>query len=223
MREILVICPSRGRPKRAQDAIDSWKETTAGLSDFVLMVDDDDKELPEYQKIEEVIIRINKTTQRGAVSLHNKAVKLFPDYQYYMPIADDNIFRTKNWDKVMIDKMKEKGWGIVYGDDLFDKGLSAMCPIFSANIIKTAGYISPPDIFHLWADVAWKDIGEGIGRLFYLPEVVVEHMHPNAKKAEDDDGYKAVHSRLITDNDQNAYSGWKSKEYPGLIEKLKKL
>lgn len=151
----------------------------------------------------------------------NLGVKLYPNYKYYASVGDDHRFLTKGWDKIMIDKIEANGgWGIVYGDDLLQSERLPTAVVISANIIKAMGYMMPPGLIHLRIDVAWKKLGDSIDKLFYIPEVIIEHLHPAAGKAEWDDGYSTSNSGEIKTRDSRNYDIWVEKELPKIVRKI---
>jgi hypothetical protein len=55
-------------------------------------------------------------------------------------------------------------------------------------------------------DDALLAIGTMLGRLTYIPEVVIEHVHPGAGKAETDAGYERADAS--TEADRAAFRAW---------------
>jgi hypothetical protein len=51
----------------------------------------------------------------------------------------------------------------------------------------------------MFLDDAWKAWGEGMGRLRYLPDVVIEHLHPDAGKAPQDERYQEASAATSAD------------------------
>jgi len=123
-----------------------------------------------------------------------------------MPINDDIIFRTKGWDKILINVIenKGKGWGIAYGDDCTNNHRYNL-PTFglvSGNIVRTLGYIYPRELLALFGDTFLLDIGRAIGKLFYCPDVIIEH-----KRVIDDINDPRA-SRFFEKNERLAYANY---------------
>jgi hypothetical protein len=57
-------------------------------------------------------------------------------------------------------------------------------------------------------DDFWMDLGRRAGGLTYLPDVIIEHMHPHAGKAEHDDGYATNNSAETYDHDRRCFEAW---------------
>lgn len=126
-------------------------------------------------------------------------------------MGDDHIPRTEGWDTKIIEKFESFSWGqpgIVYGDDKFQGQNLATAVFMSRSIIQTLGYMCPPDLKHLFVDNFWMDLGKGIENLHYLPDVVIEHLHPLAGKGEWDVTYEECNNPNAVP-DRNAYARYK--------------
>jgi hypothetical protein len=94
----------------------------------------------------------------------------------------------------------------------------------TSDIVSTLGYMAPPAMVHLCVDLVWLDWGRGMGRITYLDDMVIEHLHPAAGKAELDAGYEEVNSEQQVSSDSAAYYDYR--DNGGLeadLEKLRKL
>jgi hypothetical protein len=79
----------------------------------------------------------------------------------------------------------------------------------SSDIVRTLGQMVPPTMQHLFVDDYWKALGIGIGQLHYVPEVVIEHMHPSAGKAEMDDSYAITNHPDRYESDGAAWKAYR--------------
>jgi len=229
--KILVICPSRGRAKVAKTFVESWKEMSSGYSDILLMLDDDDK--PDYEEARRVegvttvitdisrkATRDKKLCSRGSAMLYDAGYKMCPNYKYYGIFSDDMMFRTKGWDKKMVEKIEQEGgWGVVFGEDLASH--KCVHPVVSANLVKTVGYLSMKDLIHLRVDRMWVDITRRMGLLYCLRDVVIEHMHPHWRKGKYDGTYHPLRTQGLKNYDTPIYRRWKETELPKIIENIK--
>ena len=209
---MLVICASRSRPEKFKEMLDSFKETKSEDTHIRAYLDDDDPRILDYEIDEHII---DKRRTLGEVSEY--VIEKYPDYDYYAEINDDMIFRTKDWDKILTKAIKDNGgWGIAYGDDLMMsvKRHRPSQVVISANIIKVLGYIAPPCLKHLYRDVYWKELGEGIGKLILCRNVVIEHKHWSVGKSELDDTYKRVNSMLTKE-----HKAWQNFKYSGGLKR----
>jgi hypothetical protein len=77
-----------------------------------------------------------------------------------------------------------------------------------------------PELVHLYIDNHWKAWGEALGTLTYLNDVLLEHMHPFAGKAETDAVYDAANAPEMYDADSLAYTKFVQDELPELVKRL---
>jgi len=139
-------------------------------------------------------------------------------------MGDDHRARTRGWDNDYLEALETLGTGFVYGNDLFQYEAIPTQVAMTTNIPRALGYMVPPGFQHLCVDVVWKDWGMALNRLTYLPETVVEHMHPLAGKGKDDVNYKEVNSHLVANADIAEYARYNdSGEFGGDVARLKAL
>lgn len=124
-------------------------------------------------------------------------------------MGDDHLPRTPGWDLHYLATLATLGTGIVYGNDLLQGQNLPTQVAITSDIIRRIGYMAPPDLKHLYMDNYWKDLGEGAGCIRYLPDVIVEHLHPVAGKAAWDDNYARVNAHDA--HDSAAYAELRAK------------
>jgi hypothetical protein len=192
----------------------SFDDTKSPGTEIVIYVADEDPQLKQYIKILEGR-HFMVGRRRYLVEIFNYiSCSLYSDVDYYGEVNDDHIYRTKDWDNILINTIKEKGkgWGIACGSDLINNDWyrfrhPSAC-IISGNIIRALGYFVYPKLMHLYTDVFLRDIGEGIDSLFYVPEVIIEHMHGNVGKADLDENYKWIYSNEHHTISRQIYLEW---------------
>jgi hypothetical protein len=95
--------------------------------------------------------------------------------------------------------------------------------MMSNAIVSALGGMVPPKLRHLYLDNFWKKLGEDLGNLVYLDQIIIEHCHPLAGKAEWDEGYRSVNAREVYSFDALAYDFYiKSEDYQVLLRDLLK-
>jgi hypothetical protein len=120
-------------------------------------------------------------------------------------MGDDHRPRTKGWDAAYLDALHSLGTGIVYGDDLLQgRNLPTQCAM-TADIVAALGGMAPVNLRHMYVDNFWRELGRNAECLRYLPDVVVEHLHPVAGKAEWDEGYTKVNAPEVFAQDEDAF------------------
>lgn len=215
---VVVVIPSRGRPERAASAIEAIRQTAVLVdTSVVLAVDGDDPRWMDYRRrtyqatrygAEVALVTLwgeetgNLVRATNTVSL--RIARENPD-TIIGNLGDDHFCRTTGWDRMISEALSEPG--IAYGDDLLQGEMLPTAPFISASIVNALGWYFLPCLTHMYVDNAAKRIGEQLGRLVYLPDVIIEHLHPGAGKADMDDGYTRADASTIVDRD--AYHRWR--------------
>ena len=216
-KELLLSLCTRERPKAAAAFIKQWRKTTSGRSQLVVAMEIDDKTMNEYHLPEDAIHLTGMFGSQGAAI--NAVLETFHDYQYYAFLSDDHRLNTPGWEDMVIDKIKDGG--VAYGDDGFQGVNLPTSAFWHGDTLRAVGYVAPPGMTHMYIDNVWKDLGEGIGRLYYMPEVNVEHLHPDAGKAKKDERYHAVNNPTVYSRDFEVYKKWLVDEYPNAVNRMK--
>lgn len=216
-----VVVPSRGRPENIKQMQESFIDTFT-TSPLWVVCDDDDPALPEYQAIADNLMVFPRETKGMARPLNLGVQKLIKEHQFthFAFLGDDHRPRTIRWDQMWIDILQDRG-GLVYGDDLFQhENLPTAVGMEGIIAIELDGMV-PDGFIHLYLDNFWKQLGEDIDRLMYLPDCIIEHMHPLIGKAEVDEGYIRVNDPQIYEADRIRFSEYMASTiYRDLVEKL---
>ncbi|MFJ1664807.1 hypothetical protein ACIOK4_00170 [Streptomyces bottropensis] len=219
MHSLAVIVPSRGRPHTVAQLAEAFAETCSERTWLLFAVDEDD---PQYLAYGDAVgeasaggLRVQLVAQSGGTmvsALNHAARYLLAAPAPVVPHAigfmgDDHRPRTKGWDQAYLFALQALP-GIVYGNDLLQGvNLPTQCAI-SAPIVRALGHMAPETLTHLYVDNYWRDLGRAAGCLSYLPDVIVEHVHPIAGKAEWDDGHRRVNRPALYERDRDAYAAY---------------
>lgn len=211
---LLTLVPTRNRVENALGLLDTFYKTTS-LSDsgLLFIVGTEDPRIHTYlKKIPQEHLTI--FPERGLVkALNYVAPSYTDDYEAIGFMGDDHRPRTHGWDSYYIDSLRSMGYGYVYGNDLLMGERIPTQVAMSSSIIKALGFFGPPGFTHLNVDLTWKDMGDALGRIQYLPDVVIEHMHPAVDKAANDKGYQWANSPEMVRVDGLEYDRWKKYDF----------
>ena len=184
---LLVLVPSRGRPGNVARLLNGIAETSAGQCDVVVLVDEDDPTRPDYleavQDVGFAWLEAGPPTGGGGMTgpLNRGALAYAGSYRALGFMGDDHLPRTASWDKQIMAALREQGAAaIVYGDDLFQRANLPTAVFMGSCIVDALGWMAPPALRHFYLDNYWMQLGVKLGRLRYLPSVVIEHLHPAA-------------------------------------------
>lgn len=214
---LLVIIPSRSRPEAVGRIHDAWHDTGAWqVAEPFFVIDVDDPEFDRYQRelgARQMACRTVPRWQPMVRKLNRTAADHASDPlgpRPYLGFAgDDHIPRTIGWAQDYIGALETLGTGIVYPNDGYRGEELATTWAMTSDIVAKLGRMVPAAVEHLYCDNAVMDLGRAVGRLQYLPDVLIEHMHPAAGKATSDDQYRRVNGRRQYANDRAAYRAWR--------------
>lgn len=223
MKRLCLIVPSRGRPTNVQRLIEAVEMTSLGEAQLVVGIDDNDPERPGYAELACVKVMLaghpTMIEKLNSIAVHEASA-----YEFIGFAGDDHVPRTKGWDKAVIEALDSlHGPGIVYCNDLFQGPNLPTSVFMHSSIVQTLGWMAPPTLMHLYCDNAWRTLGEALGALRYLPDVVIEHVHPHAGKAESDEQYERVNSNERYAADKKAYEDWLRYQLPGDVERIRRI
>lgn len=220
MAELTIFVPTRGRPHHVKPMYEAWKETGAfdEMADLVFLIDADDHRCAEYQR---EICELPVYGFSGGVSFSVSAswVPMVPKLDaaavasaslYPTPLGfmgDDHRPRTDGWVGAYL-KALEGGPAIVSCPDGFRTDTLPTHWAMSASIVRALGRMVPAPVDHLYCDNAVQDLARAAGIYRWLPDHLVEHMHPLAGKANTDDGYARVNSARRYQEDMLSYALW---------------
>lgn len=199
---MLVIVPSRARPDAAIELNRVFAETCTATTRLWFAVDDDDPTRHQYPD------NTWGWPSRSMVDALNHSAMFAIDPPGLTAVAfmgDDHRPRTKGWDAAYLAALQDLGTGIVYGNDLLQRDRLATQVAMTADIVRALGYMAPPTLHHLYVDNYWMALGAGAECLRYLPNIIVEHLHPVAGKADWDDGYRRVNDKAMYVRDEAAF------------------
>lgn len=213
---LIVLCPTRGRPEKALETYEAFLETRGNPDSYTQMlfvVDEDD------HSYDASAIPWQKYSHSGGMgaALNAAADQWALVHDVVGFIGDDHRFRTKGWDAEIENALEENGGGIAFGNDKARNDIPTQVFI-SSKIVMALGWMALPGATHLYLDNTWAALGNGAGCLIYLPDVIIEHMHPFFGKAQMDEGYARVNDASMYEHDLKVFQYWQEKDADHDIE-----
>lgn len=199
-----VIIPTRGRGIRIQERIsESLANSTS--SDFFLSIDSDDE--TDYTWVHPMGVRLIQgvnTCMNDA--LNRAALELCDKYSFLTFMGDDHIARTKDWDVRLMSSASNLGpASLAYGNDLLAGQSLPTAILVDSRFVKTLGFLAPTQLNHMFLDDFWLAIGSRSGKIAYLEDVILEHMHFSAGKSEADATYDKTNQNSKNLRDKFVY------------------
>lgn len=231
---LTVIVPTRGRPKNLADLWTAFAETCTGETRLFACVDADDPELPEYRRIHEAAYddgTADRDNPRFLLLVGPRlrlggTLNMVAPYQatwapYLGFMGDDHRPRTRGWDSAYMAELERLGTGLVYGNDLIQGAALPTQVAMTSDIVLAAGHMVPPGAVHLWLDNAWLALGRALNAITYLPNVIVEHLHPIAGKSAWDAGYTEANADAVSEADRAVFEAWQAETLPTWVRQIK--
>ena len=226
MLKSVFVVPTRGRPKNAERLLKAWENTKA-VADLYFVCGIDDWYLRDYEKIDGINILFNHTTADGAAEPLNFGIRTLLDdskydrYDYFGFLGDDNVPRTLYWDYLLRLKLPFGKNGISWGNDLLQEGNLPCHVLTTRAVCEALNGMTPPQNKHCFIDNFWRKLGEDLGELHYSHDVIIEHMHPFARKAEIDEHYVRAYSETFWTHDEKVFKEYiTSQAYKDLLARL---
>lgn len=206
---LLVLCPSRGRPDAAVATNETFTKTRANSwrTSLKFVLDADDPTAERYSDLSTIVLEPDRTGNM-VKALNSAAIDVAPFYDIVGFVGDDHRFRTTGWDDAIREAIANLGSGFVYANDLAQRENLPTQVFISSNILLALGWMGLPSCHHLYIDNAWKVLGSNLDRMRYLPNVVIEHLHPAYGKGEWDEGHVRVNTGEMYHHDAMAFEAW---------------
>jgi hypothetical protein len=218
MNPNLVIIGTRSRPDNAIRAFQALKKTSIE-SDFLIVINEDQQELyPEINGVQREVV----PTSFGANEKGNHVVhKYWDSYKTITGIDDDCLVQTTGWDAIITAPIKQRGYGISYGNDGMQGSKIPTKVTISSNIVKSLGFFSPPILKHSFCDNFWKILGESLNALDYFKDVNMEHLHWINGKAPKDKTYE-MNTKELFIKDKKSYFNYIENDFEKDLMRVKK-
>jgi len=227
MADLVVIVPSRGRPQATGELGRVFQSTCSADTQLVFAVDADDRLVADYDAGrhpgDALIINDEQSTSTMVGTLNFAARRVLERIQpkAIAFMGDDHRPHTKGWDSAYLDALAKLP-GLVYGNDLVQGANLPTQVAMSTEVVRALGHMAPPPLTHLYVDNYWRDLGHATGCITYLPDVVVEHLHPIVGKASWDEGYRRVNDEAMYEKDAAAYATYWAQHGAGDVAAVRK-
>ena len=208
-----ILLPTRARPVQATRLLTSLLTTASdpGGLEVLLYIDEDD---PQSLGIGLSGLQVERHLGPPGLGLGVMTNVLYRAAKapYILLCGDDHVFRTPGWDEAVRAEFARfpDDVALVYGNDLFQGEQICTAPFLSRTACELMGGPCPAVYKSSYIDTHLLDIFahlEHLGhkRRIYLPDMVIEHLHHLAGKAELDATY--LNRPLSGEQSQALYLG----------------
>jgi hypothetical protein len=195
---ISLLLPTRKRPALARRFLQSVLATARYPEqvEIVLYADDDDPASHSLACDGLDVVRI--IGPRQSMGAYNTLCLAQARGDVIMLVNDDVVMRTQGWDEALLqfDETVPDRIYLAYGDDQFKGRKLCTFPILSRRTCEVLLQPFHPAYRGAFIDYHLMDIFKrlehsGAQRIFYLPAIIVEHLHYRTGKAAIDETYAA--------------------------------
>jgi len=194
--KLLIVFPTRGRRDKFFTTLDTYYSTLSDISSihFHISLDDDDIEMNRDDVREKLNGYLNLTYTYGEhldkIPKFNRDIhSVSYAWDIVIATADDMIPIVKGWDdrirSDMLSYYKDLDGALFYDDGLQHSKINTL-PIMGRTYFNRFNYIWYPGYKSLRCDVEYTEVGFYLGKLKYIPEVIIEHRHPIKDKSKQD-------------------------------------
>lgn len=208
--KIALITPSRGRPLRFSEMLQSALRTADRASDVKVygVLDADDSDLDLYlsssmpASFQRVFVVQGERAPLGRAFQAGAERALHDGADVLMMNGDDVLFRTPGWDTQVLAALARypQGLALVYpadghGNNAATGDVKGNHWFVTRRWVEVVGCFTPAVFEHFCSDTVPEKIAQEAGCFVHLPEVLVEHMHFKYRKSEKDATY--AHARKL--------------------------
>lgn len=212
---ISLLCPTRGRPWQIRHMLWSATQNCTERFQAVFFVDLDDQataiELQQWREHPRVSIQLVRDT-RYAVPMSdmwNHCAQVALEAQPVWPllfIDDEASFISSGWDRLLVNELMRQPDGalVVHPDDTIHGSATAGYFATTPAWVEIFGRLTPSVFTYGYADVWVMEVAQAVGRLVYVPEIVIENLAPKLQPP--DWIHQQNHARAVRDRPGDLYN-----------------
>lgn len=206
-----ILVPTRSRPDNVIRLLESLKKTSNNVNSFEVLFYCDDDDTKMLEKKEEILKKYNDLNIKlffepiGTVKYNNWWDFLCKrsSGKYIMQGGDDLVFKTKNWDKIIeetieLECKKNNDRILLVGawDGAPDHKNAELIThsIVTREWVDALGYFTTGYFSSNFNDTWLTELAKKINRLVFIPDVLIDHLHPFYGKGQDDEIYRKQQS-----------------------------
>lgn len=194
---ISLLLPTRARPDSALRFLESvaTRTTAVGSVEVIMYIDDDDVGSHYLDHPAVRVIRV--IGPRMSMGAYNSKCYSVSKGEIIILVNDDVIIRSQGWDETIraVNAAAPDGVYLAYGNDLFKGERLSGFPILSRRTCELLVEPFPIAYKGAFIDVHLLDMFRrlqhfGVDRIYYLNDVVFEHLHYRTGKSAFDETYR---------------------------------
>lgn len=184
--KILIKFPTRARREKFFKVLDKYYNLLEDHENtfFVISCDSDDYEMNNEETIKKLESYPNLKyyfgNNKNKIEAINADLK-DQDFDIILLASDDMIPQEKGYDVIIRQGFKKffpDTDGVLWFDDGYQgSNLNTLC-ILGKKYYERFLYIYNPEYISLWCDNEFMEVSKMLGRVKYIPHVIIKHEHP---------------------------------------------
>jgi glycosyl transferase/beta-hydroxylase protein BlmF len=182
MRRASLLCPTRGRPSRAEELLRSIRDTQSNDNEILFCLQEDDPALNQYSA---EIKRLSIISKPRTTSYYWNLLAERSTGDFLILMGDDVTIKTKNWDiefNRIYDQYPDGIFNIKMQDGRIGRPrkqapdeLPGPHPVITRRWYETLGYFVYPGFRHYCVDKWIDTIAKSLGRSINLYDMEFTH------------------------------------------------
>jgi len=185
--KLLIKFPTRNRRNKFLNVLKIYHNFLSKNVDvqFLITMDEDDSEM-NNELVRDVLNQYENLVyfygnSKSKIEAINTDVEKVTDWDILLLASDDMIPKTKNYDEIIVNKMKEHypdTDGVLWFNDGNRKDLNTLS-ILGKKYYDRFNYIYNPKYKSTWSDNEFTDVANLLGKQIYFDEIIIKHEHPD--------------------------------------------
>ena len=182
---------------------------------------------PSYDMVWPAHWRIHQSSEHLEMQRAlNALFKLYPHEPWYGLITDHSRPETRDWSYQIEQAVKPRNMVLVNDtknrmnpETGYRRITSASC--YGGELIRDLGWVWLPTVVHMYGDDAWERIGNALGCVTYLENVIVRDLLLRDGEIVRDESHRRLYrGRPYIPGDKQAYTDWLD-DFPSLMLELR--
>jgi hypothetical protein len=214
---LMWFCPTRHRPLLAQRMLDACIDTDMQSRGLVL-IDGEGQDYAALQPPQNWAV-LATGTHLELCGVLQRAFALYPDEPFYGIISDDDVPRTRGWDRALETEAGRWYMASAYNLHMAPPRLGAGA--FGGELIRAMGFWALPGLVHLYSDDVWEHIGHTLDLIRFRADVLIEHLHFSNGKAPFDATYERTYQGVaFGPKDRAIFETWRDRDAAAVLQRI---
>lgn len=196
--KILIKYPSRSRPERFFEGLDSIEKLAADKNNYtVLCTFDDDDDSMNYDSVYPRLAAYSNVwaiygKSQSKIDAINRDLHEIRDWDILICMSDDMRFIAYGWDQLIREGFQHNAPDLdafLHYPDSTARNMLCTMSILGRKYFERDGYIYHPSYQSLWCDNEAMEVAKLRGKYLYMGIQLFDHLHPAYQLAQWDEQY----------------------------------